>query len=446
VATASSAALPTALPVDLLLGVATSAYQIEGAVREGGRGPSIWDTFCAQPGTIDDGSSGAVACDHYHRWAADVDLMAALGVQSYRFSIAWPRIFPTGRGKVNAAGLDFYRRLVDRLRDRGIKSLATLFHWDFPQALQEVGGWENRDSASWFADYAETIFAKLDGVDRWVTINEPKIIVQQGYQRGVMAPGKQDDRAAGRVLHHLGLAHGRAVQAFRASGQPGEIGPCFVVTLCLAADDSAETAKQVRQADAWANTVYFDPVLRGRYPKLLSSFNPEVRAGLKSAIRGKDLATISTPVDFVGINYYSPAVIDRNGMNVVYFQRSSADWQQIYGDGLYQFAHRIHRNYAIPIIVTETGVPDKPDVQPGHDPYRIAYLTEHLDAVRRAIADGVSIKGFHAWSLLDNFEWARGYTQRWGLVRVDFATQLRTPKDSAHWYAKVIAQRSLAPR
>jgi beta-glucosidase len=443
---ASTASSTRALPADLLLGVGTSAYQIEGGAYADGRGPSIWDTFSAQPGTIDDGSSGAVACDHYHRWKADVDLMAELGVQSYRFSISWPRIFPSGRGKVNAAGVNFYRRLVDRLHDRGIKALATLFHWDYPQALQDDGGWENRDSASWFADYAETVFDKLDGVDRWVTINEPKIIVQQSYQRGALPPGKRDNRAAGRVLHHLALAHGRAVQAFRASDQTGEIGPCIVVNPFFPADDSAAAAEQVQQADAWANTVYLDPVLRGRYPALVSSFDPEVQVGLQGAIRDKDLATISTQVDFVGVNYYTPGIVDRNGKYLDYYPKSSAGWQQIYADGLYRFAVRAHRDYAIPLIITETGLPDDPDAKPGHDPYRISYFADHLDAVRRAIADGVSIKGFHAWSLLDNFEWVRGYTQRWGLVRVDFETQRRTPKDSARWYAKVIDQRSLSPR
>lgn len=433
-------------PAEFVFGFATSAYQIEGATRADGRGASIWDTFCEQPGTIDDESSGAVACDHYHRWKSDVDLMAELGTQSYRFSVAWPRVFPEGRGRINTKGLDFYRRLVARLRQRGIQPMATLFHWDLPQKLQDAGGWEDRDCASWFADYAAAVFDKLEGVESWLTINEPKIIVQQGYQRGWMAPGKRDDAAAGTVIHHLALAHGRAVQAFRASDQPGEIGPCFVVTPCYPADESTQAGDQTRLADAWANTVYFDPMLRGRYPELASKFAPKVVEGLLAAQRDGDLEIISEPVDYVGVNYYSPAIIDRSGKNLAYYQTSSAGWQQIYAEGLHDLALRIHRDYQVPLVVTENGIPDDPARKPGDDQDRIRFLRDHLLAIRRAIADGAQINGFHAWSLLDNFEWARGYTQRWGLVGVDFETQRRTLKKSATWYADVMKKRSVPTR
>lgn len=428
---------------DLLLGFATAAYQVEGAVRSAGRGPSIWDTFCRRPGVIDDGSSGDVACDHFHRMPADVALMARLRTQTYRFSVAWPRIFPEGRGRLNPQGFDFYRRLVDELRDKGISPLATLYHWDLPQALQDAGGWQNRDVASWFADYAATVFDGLPGVDRWVTINEPKVVVQSGHQRGTMAPGITSDRAAGKVLHHLALAHGRAVQAFRAAGSPGEIGPCIAVTPCYPADGSARAARQTKAADAWQNTVYLDPVLRGRYPDLVTTFAPGVRAGLASVQRDGDLPTISSPVDFVGLNYYSPTVIDGAGKKGTYWP-TSASGQQVYADGLYDIATRVYRDYHRPIIITETGIPDAAGVPPLEDQFRIDFLHDHLRAVQRAIDDGVQIRGFHAWSLMDNFEWARGFTQRWGLVHMDFTTQERTPKRSAAWFSDLITSRRLA--
>lgn len=432
-----------ALATDLLLGFATAAYQIEGSVSADGRRPSIWDTFCAERGNVDDGTSGAVACDHYRRWADDVDLMAELGTQTYRFSVAWPRVFPDGRGRLNPKGLDFYRRLVERLREKNIVPMATLYHWDLPQTLQDRGGWQNRDLAAWFADYAAAVFGGLEGVDRWITINEAKVVARSGHQRGSMAPGIKSDTATGRVIHHLALAHGRAVQAFRAAGSPGEIGPCFALSPCYPADDSAEAADQTAVADVWENTVYLDPVLRGRYPDLVSGLASGVRRGLRRAQRDGDLATIAQPVDFVGVNYYTPTVVDAAGTRQVYWP-TSASGQQVHAEGLRDLTRRVHRDYQLPLVITETGIPDAKGAKPLVDPYRIEFLHDHLLALHQAIATGVVVKGFHIWSLMDNFEWARGFTQRWGLVRVDFSTQRRTPKASAAWFTELARTRRLS--
>ena len=278
-------------------GVSSSAYQIEGSTEVDGRGDSIWDTFCRRAGTIDDASSGAVAADHYRRWQSDLDLLQRLGIESYRFSIAWPRVMPTGRGPVIQRGLDFYKQLLDGLQQRGIAPVVTLFHWDLPQALQDGGGWENRDCAGWFADYAAVLFDALDGVQTWLTINEPKIIVQQGYQLGWMAPGLSDNVAAGRAIHHLGLAHGLAVQALRASGRPGEIGPVQVLTPVYPAD--ADAAQQAQIHDIWENTLYLDPIFRGQYPSGMDELDADVLRGLEAAHRTNDLKIISAPVDLL---------------------------------------------------------------------------------------------------------------------------------------------------
>jgi beta-glucosidase len=429
-----------AFPAGFRWGVATSAYQIEGAVSADGRGRSIWDTFCASPGRIADGSSGAVACDHYHRWQADLDLMQTLGLGSYRFSIAWPRVLPSGRGRVNRQGLDFYDRLVDALLARGISPVATLYHWDLPQSLQDLGGWENRDSADWFGDYAAVAFAALgDRVDDWLTINEAKVIAQQGYLFGRMAPGKAEPRAAGTVIHHLNLAHARAVGAFRASSSTGRIGPCFQLAPCYPADDGPEAAVAARAADTMENTLYLDPVLEGRYPSL-GAADRGIAAGLEAATRTQDLAEIAAPVDFLGVNYYSPVVVDGSGQLVQPHPVSAAGWQQIYPEGMVHVLGRLRREYGSPeVLIMETGLPDdSADADdPADDQARVTFLQQHLAAVHRAIAEGSRVTAVHVWSLLDNFEWAAGYTQRWGLVGVDFQTLDRRPKASAAWYSTV---------
>ncbi len=420
-------------------GVSSSAYQIEGSTEVDGRGDSIWDTFCRRAGTIDDASSGAVAADHYRRWQSDLDLLQRLGIESYRFSIAWPRVMPTGRGPVNQRGLDFYKRLLDGLQQRGIAPVVTLFHWDLPQALQDGGGWENRDCAGWFADYAAVLFDALDGVQTWLTINEPKIIVQQGYQLGWMAPGLSDNVAAGRAIHHLGLAHGLAVQAQRASGRPGEIGPVQVLTPVYPAD--ADAAQQAQIHDIWENTLYLDPIFRGQYPSGMDKLDADVLRGLEAAHRTNDLKIISTPVDLIGLNYYSPIVVDQFGQPQQRFPTASNGWQQIHPDGLYEMLVRLRTDYDAAVIITENGLPDESGST--SDAYRIEFLRSHLLAIHRALEEGVSVRAYHAWSFLDSFEWARGYTQPWGLVKVDFKTQERIPKESALWYAELIADRSL---
>ena len=437
---------PLQFPDGFKWGVATSAYQIEGAVTADGRGRSIWDTFCDRPGTITDGSSGAVACDHYHRWESDLDLMHSLGIGSYRFSIAWPRVLPEGRGPVNRRGLDFYDRLVDGLLARGISPIATLYHWDLPQGLQDRGGWENRDSAEWFADYATVLFEALgDRVSQWLTINEAKVIAEQGYQYGRMAPGKSDLRASGTVIHHLNLAHGRAVAAFRGIKGIGRIGPCLQLAPCYPADGSPEAEAAAMAADTRENTLYLDPLLMGRYPDL-SHINRRVAAGIEAATKDGDLAAIAAPVDFLGVNYYTPVVVDGQGRPVQPHPISSAGWQQIYPQGLYDVLERLRRDYASPeVLITENGVPD--DVsdsgQPTADRARVDFLRQHLRAVHQTIGEGSRVTGYHAWSLLDNFEWAAGYSQRWGLVQVDFNTLARSPKTSASWYSAVARNNSI---
>ncbi len=426
-------------PKGFAWGVATSALQIEGSQGADGRTPSIWDAFAAVKGNIADASNPSVACDHYRRWESDLDLMHHVGVGSYRFSIAWPRVMPHKSGHVNGAGLGFYDRLVDGLLARDIAPVATLFHWDLPTYLNDAGGWENRDSTGWFADYAEAVFARLgDRVGSWVTINETKIIVQLGYQQGSMAPGKHDARASGRVMHHLNLAHGRAIEAFRASGASGKIGPCLAMTPCYPADDSVG-GEVVDRIDLQEHRLYLDPLLRGGYPAGLDQLDVDFVRGLDSAIRSKDMTVIAARNDFVGVTYYSPTIIGSSGP-VQRYPVAANGWQQIYPQGLHDLLVRLDRDYGAPVIVVlENGVPDAIGEDPINDGQRIAFIREHLRSAQQAINEGVRLTGYHVWSLLDNFEWAQGYTQRYGLVHVDFDSQQRTPKASAQWYSNVIA-------
>ena len=437
-------------PTGFVWGAATSAYQIEGAVHEDGRGPSIWDTF-VHHGSIVDGLTADVACDHYHRWETDLDLMKSLGIRSYRFSIAWPRVMPQGRGTVNQKGVDFYKRLVDGLHARGIAPLATLFHWDLPQALQDQGGWENRDCAQWFADYATAVFHALgDGVPTWLTINEPKTIVQNGYLYGGMAPGKRDPVAAAVAMHHLALGHGLAVKALRASGGAGRIGPALNLAPAYPANPNDEGAKKAAVlADGNENRVYLDPVFKGSYPQdVIDALPADARSAITAAIHDGDLATINAKVDLLGVNYYNPVYITAGGDYVTLKPTSVATWEQIYPQGLTDILVRLKKDYGdIPLVVTENGIPEKGSVKPVDgkldDQDRIAYLRDHLAAAHSAIASGVRLEGYHLWSLLDNFEWAQGYSQRWGIVYVDFASQQRTPKASANWYRDVIAHNAI---
>ncbi|MET7671269.1 GH1 family beta-glucosidase [Micromonospora luteifusca] len=433
---------PLRFPDNFGWGAATSAYQIEGAAKEDGRGESVWDTFSRVPGRIRNGDTGDVAADHYHRYAEDLDLMRDLGLRSYRFSISWPRIQPDGTGAPNQRGLDFYRRLLDGLHERGIAPMATLFHWDLPQALQDADGWESRDTAYRFADYADLVFHALgDRVPAWLTINEPKTVVQNGYLTGHHAPGRQDPDAAYLVAHHLQLAHGLAVGALRASGNDSRIGPALNLHPCYPADDSPQAAAAARLYDSYENRLYLDSLLRGSYPHdLLADLGPQSR--MVQGVRDGDLAIISAPIDLLAVQYYTPIYVTADGGTERRWTTTEAEWQQIYPQGMYDLLTRVTRDYGpIPLTITENGLPT-PDTLAAddtvHDAGRISFLRDHLTAAHQAIAAGVPLESFHVWSLLDNFEWDAGYDQRWGLVYVDYPTQRRVLKSSATWYRSVI--------
>ncbi|GGK93220.1 beta-glucosidase [Sphaerisporangium melleum] len=427
-------------PDEFVWGAATSAYQIEGAAGEDGRGVSVWDTFCAVPGNVKDGDTGAVAADHYHRHGEDLDLMASLGLRGYRFSIAWPRVQPDGAGKPEQRGLDFYRRLVDGLRERGIAPMATLFHWDLPQALQDAGGWENRDTAARFADYAAIVFDALDIRD-WLTVNEPKTVVECGHRWGIHAPGVQDDAKAFVVLHHLLLGHGLAAQALHQAHPGRRIGPALNLHPSYAADPSPAAAKMAWHQDGLENRLYLDPIFTGAYPEDTLAWIGE-RSPMPERVLDGDLAVISEPIDVLGVQYYTPRFVDGEGNRVQKYPTAQLDWLEVYPRGLYDTLMRLKSDYPeVPIVITENGVPAPDEVGPDGrvaDPGRVAFLRDHLTAVRDALAEGVPVEGYYVWSLLDNFEWAEGYSARFGIVHVDYATQRRTPKDSALWYRDLI--------
>jgi len=445
-------------PEGFLWGTATAAYQIEGAVTEDGRGQSIWDVFSATPGKIRDGDTGAVACDHYHRWPEDVALMAGLGYQAYRFSIVWPRIIPDGDGPVNRAGIDHYSRLVDALLEHGITPMATLYHWDLPQPLQERGGWTVRGTVDAFARYAEIVASALgDRVPMWVTVNEPAVVAGHGHGSGVHAPGISDGRAALEAAHHLLLGHARAAEALRTT--TGQVGIALSVTDVVAGREGAEHAAAAARVDGHNNRWYLDPLLRGHYPADLVDWFGATFHGI---VREGDLDLIARPMDFLGLNYYfrshivagaapdtPPAEPPLHAHRVVPSELpvTAMGWP-VEPDGFRAFLSRVARDYpdAPPIYITENGAAhdDMPD-QGGDvdDPARIAYLDGHLRAMREAMAAGADIRGYFCWSLLDNFEWAEGYAKRFGLVHVDYATQRRTPKSSARWYAEVVKQNGL---
>lgn len=431
-------------PRDFTWAAATSAYQIEGAVGEDGRGVSIWDTFCSVPGNVKDGATGAVAADHYHRYAEDLDLMAGLGLRGYRFSVAWPRVQPTGTGRPEQRGLDFYRRLVDGLRERGLTPMATLFHWDLPQALQDAGGWENRDTAERFAEYAEIVYDALDIRD-WFTVNEPKTVVDCGYRWGIHAPGVQDEGRAFVALHHLLLGHGLASRVLHERHPGRRVGPALNLHPTYAADetdDDPALARVVWDRDGLENRVYLDPVFKGAYPADTLEWIAE-RSPMPRYIRDGDLDVISEPVDLLGVQYYNSQFLDREGNRVLKYPTAQLDWLEIHPRGLYDLLVRLKDEYpAVPIVITENGMCSPDEAGPDgrvDDPARVEFLRDHLDCVGDAIAAGVPVEGYCVWSFLDNFEWAEGYGPRFGIVHVDYETQRRTPKSSALWYRDVIA-------
>ncbi|TCL72326.1 broad-specificity cellobiase [Hydrogenispora ethanolica] len=436
-------------PVDFVWGAATAAYQIEGAVREDGRGESIWDRFSHTPGKIQGGDTGDVACDHYHRYREDVALMREMGLKGYRFSIAWPRIVPAGKGALNPKGLDFYNALVDRLLANGITPYATLYHWELPQLLQDRGGWDNRDTAAYFAEYAAVVFESLgDRVRHWITLNEPSVVAYNGHAIGEHAPGFTDYALAVRVSHHLNLAHARAVAAYRQLNQGGVIGTTLNLTSVYPAGNAPEDGAAARIADGMYNRWFLDPVLKGAYPRdILELFGQKLQAPV---IQAGDLERIAAaPIDFLGLNYYSRLLVRSAPSSPFGYEAvrgagpcTAMGWE-IYPDGLYDLLVRLDRDYGHPrLLVTENGAAFDDPLQAGRvaDPERIAYLREHFLAARRAIESGVRLEGYFVWSLLDNFEWAHGYSRRFGLIYVDYPTQERIWKDSARWYQGVIRQ------
>ena len=445
--------MPARFPDGFLWGAATAAYQVEGAAREDGRGPSIWDTFSHTPGRTFHGDTGDVACDHYHRLDEDLDLMAWLGLGAYRFSIAWPRVMPAGAGQVNQAGLDFYRRLVDGLLARGIRPVATLYHWDLPQALQDRGGWASRDTAGRFADYAAAVAGALgDRVALWITLNEPWCSSFIGHLEGRHAPGLRDEATAVTAAHHLLLAHGKAVAALRAAGVAGQVG----ITLNLADVHPASDREADRAAaalvDGNENRWFLDPLLRGTYPEDMLAYHGAVTDF--SFVRDGDLAGIAAPLDFLGVNYYQQHRVRAGAGGLVRGAeklpppppRTAMGWG-INPDGLTATLLRLREEYAAPpLYVTENGAAfhDYVDPEGGvDDEERVAYLEAHFRAAHDAIAQGADLRGYFVWSLLDNFEWSFGYSRRFGLVYVDYRTQARVPKQSAHWYREVIARNGL---
>jgi beta-glucosidase len=451
-----------AFPDGFVWGAATSAYQIEGAVSEDGRGLSIWDSYAATPGRTANGETGATAADHYHRFREDVALMRELGLTAYRFSIAWPRVQPGGRGPANERGLDFYRELIDALLEAGIEPYATLFHWDLPQELQDAGGWPARETALRFADYAGLVFDALgDRIRRWLTLNEPWCASFLGYGMGRHAPGIHDGQQAVAAAHHLMLGHGLAVERLRAGGgSAAQIGIVLNVEPHLPASAREADVAAARLADGMHNRIFLDPVLRGRYPEDVLEHLQGV-VDLRH-IHDGDLETISAPLDCLGVNYYRPTLVAARTVPATEWEvwpgderlepvpqegeHTTMGWV-VDPDGLEQLLLRLSAEYpGLPIVVTENGAAF--DDRPGpdgsiDDDRRVAFLDRHLRALHRALDAGVDVRGYFVWSLLDNFEWAEGYAKRFGLVYVDYESLRRLPKSSASWYAGVIASNGL---
>ncbi|MDR1214610.1 MAG: beta-glucosidase [Propionibacteriaceae bacterium] len=458
---------PRSFPADFVWGTATAAYQVEGATTADGRTPSIWDTFCARPGAIADGGSGQVACDQYHRYLDDIALMAELGVKAYRFSIAWPRIQPTADGTLNQAGLDHYSRLTDALLAHGIAPVATLYHWDLPQYLEDAGGWPARDTAARFGDYAAVVAGALgDRIDTWTTLNEPWCSAYLGYADGEHAPGRRDHPAALAAAHHLNLAHGLGVQAIRAqAGGTARTSITLNLQVLRPATDSAADQRAVAQLERIGNDIWLGPLLDGRYDERL--FSDTAHVSDWSFLRDGDLAQIHQPLSLLGINYYSSSTVRQRagavpptwpeahsrpwrgawpGCETVEFlpptgPLTAMGWNQD-PSGLTELLLSVHRRWPeLELMVTENGsafddqVADDGSI---HDRERVAYLAAHIEALGQAMAAGAPVRGYFAWSLIDNFEWACGYTKRFGLFGVDFQTQARIWKDSARWYQALV--------
>jgi beta-glucosidase len=445
-------------PPTFVFGASTSAYQIEGAASEDGRTPSIWDTFARTPGKVTHGDTGEIACDHYHRLDSDLDLVAGLGLHCYRFSIAWPRVMPDGGSQVNKRGLDFYRRLLDGLDARGVTPMATLFHWDLPQPLQDAGGWTNRDTVARFADYAAAVLEALgDAVPFWIPVNEPFCAGMIGHLQGRHAPGLVDLASALAASHHLMLAHGEAVRLVRELAPAAQVGGSTLLSDITPASASEADRAAACRLDGHENRWFLDPMFRSSYPAdLLDWYSRQVPIDF---IRDGDLDLIAAPMDFSGINFYETKTVAYDP-DEPYHQAAVLPAAQLTGAltangidarpaGFRRVLRRLRDDYpAIPLYITENGAPFYDYADPEgrvNDPERVAYLAAHLAQVSEAIADGVDVRGYFVWSLMDNFEWADGYSRRFGLYYVDFATQRRIPKTSATWYKQFIAENVIAP-
>ena len=461
-------------PPGFVWGVSTASYQIEGSVDADGRGPSIWDTYSHEPGRTHNGDTGDIACDHYRRLDSDLDLLATLGVGAYRFSVAWPRVQPTGKGPAHPPGLDFYRRLVDGLGARGIAPALTLYHWDLPQPLEDAGGWVVRDTAERFAEYAALVADALgDDVAMWTTLNEPWCSAWQGYGTGGHAPGRTDVGAAAAATHHLLLGHGMAVDALRAALPAARVGITLNLAPVRAATDHPDDTAAARRVDGNLNRLFLQPLLEGRYPEDMLEHYRSRRPGF-SVIADGDLDIISRPIDFLGVNFYKPDLVAAAGrtaeasaagycvphnnatvvsadlgvVSVIHpdTSRTLMSWA-IEPEALTELLASLHTTYgALPLYVTENGAafPDYVGHDGAvHDSERIAYLDGHLRAALAAIAQGVDLRGYFIWSLLDNFEWAHGYQKRFGITWVDFPTGTRIPKDSFSWFRRVVAGNAL---
>ncbi|MEV8567894.1 GH1 family beta-glucosidase [Streptomyces sp. NPDC051322] len=446
----------TGLPADFRWGVATAAYQIEGAAAEDGRTASIWDTYCRVPGAVVRGENGDVACDHYHRMPEDVQLIADLGVDTYRFSLAWPRIQPGGRGPANQRGLDFYKRLIDELDAKGVTPWITLYHWDLPQELEDAGGWPARDTAYRFAEYAQLAYDALgDRVTHWTTLNEPWCSAMLGYAYGVQAPGRKDFGQALDAVHHLLLGHGLAARCLRgaAGDHPLELGITLNLGTATPETDSEADREACRRADGLGRRLYLDPIVYGRYPE--DVLDDLAATGNRLPVQDGDLEAISTPLDVLGVNFYRGTLfsgadengspVDADGRPVTRaverdLPRTGMGWEIIPSE-LTELLLRLEDDYHLPTVITENGAAFADTVAEDgavHDADRTTYLADHIDAVAAARAQGADVRGYFAWSLMDNFEWSYGYDKRFGIVRVDYATQERTLKDSAKWYRDTV--------
>jgi beta-glucosidase len=453
-------------PTDFVWGGATAAYQVEGASTEGGRGRSIWDTFSHTPGRTVDGDTGDHAIDHYHRYRDDVALIAGLGLNAYRFSVSWPRIQPDGTGPAVPAGLDFYSRLVDELLAHDVEPWVTLYHWDLPQALEDAGGWPVRDTAYRFAEYAQLVHACLgDRVTNWATLNEPFCSSLVAYASGEHAPGRTEPAAALKAVHHLLLGHGLAVQAIRAADPKARLGLSLNLYAVDPAGPDPIDVDAARRVDGLQNRLFLDPVLLGHYP--YDVMEDVEHLGGVGEVQDGDLALISAPLDFLGVNYYSRHVVtgdsdvDPDRLTSTWagsehvrevfrdLPRTAMDWE-VDPDGLYEVLTRLRDEYpAVPLLITENGAAFNDSVGADgivHDPSRIDFLEAHLRVCIRAIKDGVPLRGYFVWSVFDNFEWAWGYAKRFGIVRVDYDSQVRTPKDSASYYSQVAKSGELPVR